>query len=160
MSNPTQRCQASGEPVPVWPAWEAVGADHKVECWECGRRIGVSARGLIEHHNRPESSGPARDGIQFARAVAGGTPVSELGVHLQYDGRTKEGRAFKRAYDEELTRLITPRPNPEPIVRDWLRRNRPDLLGYWDKIKVQEAMILLVSIGFDAGREWQRKQKP
>jgi len=47
--------------------------------------------------------------------------------------------------------------NPKNLqaIGDWVRKNRPDLVGYLPMAETNDAMLLLLTVGFEAGRQFQ-----
>jgi hypothetical protein len=46
-------------------------------------------------------------------------------------------------------------PKNAQAIKDWIVKNRPDLALNVDMYLQQDAFILLLSIGFEAGRQFQ-----
>ena len=47
--------------------------------------------------------------------------------------------------------------NPKNLqaIGDWVRKHRPDLAGYLPMAETNDAMLLLLTVGFEAGRQFQ-----
>jgi hypothetical protein len=56
-----------------------------------------------------------------------------------------------------MLRLIMSK-NPKNIqaIIDWVTEHRPDLVNYFPLVQSNDAMILLLSVGFEAGRQFQK----
>jgi hypothetical protein len=54
-------------------------------------------------------------------------------------------------------RIILGMKNPKNLqaIGNWVRKNRPDLVGYLPMAETNDAMILLLTVGFEAGRQFQ-----
>lgn len=46
-------------------------------------------------------------------------------------------------------------PKNAQAIKDWIIKNRPDIAPMVDTYMSQDAFILLLTIGFEAGREFQ-----
>lgn len=42
-------------------------------------------------------------------------------------------------------------------IEEWVREYRPDLVQYLPMCQKQDSMILLLTVGFEAGRQFQKK---
>jgi hypothetical protein len=47
------------------------------------------------------------------------------------------------------------KPKNLQAVEDWVRKHRPDLIGHMPMLQENQGVWLLVSIGFEAGRQFQ-----
>lgn len=47
--------------------------------------------------------------------------------------------------------------NPKNLqaIGDWVRKNRPDLVQHLPLAETNDAMLLLLTVGFEAGRQFQ-----
>lgn len=48
-------------------------------------------------------------------------------------------------------------PKNLEAIRKWTKENRPDIYPHFDTYITQNAFILLLSIGFEAGRQFQNE---